>query len=671
MAPRSIAMPLYRQITLLLALTLAAPASPASAQVTATPCDILIVGAGLAGSAAAYEALLQGKTVCLTDITDWLGGQISSQGTSAFDEAQRQRALAFYPKGYLELRDRLETHYGKANPGDCWVSLRCFLPKDGHSQLQAQLQAAAKRGKGVLRWFPNTVVADLDRQSSLITGAIAIQHRAMPGSKPLADRRLSEILEDAYQGEDSSSLTKERITFGPKGKRWMVIDATETGELVGLADLPHRLGLDPRSLWNPSSASESGDAYCTQGFTYPFAMEQTAAAQPQVKPGFYDRYAAYYGYDPKPTLSDFDVVFTYRRIWAPQTAGPTLGKPRPKVPRFGIGKPQPGDISMQNWVWGNDYRPGTAADNLIYSRDQLRASGQLNPGGWRGGLRRETLAAGEELALGFYHWLVAGTTNSQGAASLKKPALNHRLLKGPDSPMGTGHGLSKFPYIRESRRIIGRPGQLNLAQPEGFSITELDISGQTFEDKLYADRLGRDYRSLQTFLSGPDGIATARGDKAVKRGRATVYPDSVGISQYAIDVHPCMATSPAEAPGNVERPGTRQGQGHSYPAQVPLRALIPQQIDNLLIAGKAMAASQLAAAAYRTHSFEWSIGAAAGTTAVFSLDRQLWPYQLVDDFPRDEPQLRQLQRQLADRGNPTQFPNTSYRNDRWQDWKVW
>jgi len=42
---------------------------------------------------------------------------------------------------------------------------------------------------------------------------------------------------------------------------------------------------------------------------------------------------------------------------------------------------------MQNWTWGNDYRPGTAADNLVYTRKQLQATGQLQPGGWKGGLR--------------------------------------------------------------------------------------------------------------------------------------------------------------------------------------------------------------------------------------------------------------------------------------------
>jgi glycerol-3-phosphate dehydrogenase len=34
-----------------------------------------VVGGGLAGAGAAYEALLLGKTVCLTEITDWVGGQ--------------------------------------------------------------------------------------------------------------------------------------------------------------------------------------------------------------------------------------------------------------------------------------------------------------------------------------------------------------------------------------------------------------------------------------------------------------------------------------------------------------------------------------------------------------------------------------------------------------------
>ena len=71
-------------------------------------CDLLIVGGGLAGTAAAFKSLKAGHTVCLTEITDWLGGQISSQGTTALDESRRQRQLLFYAEGYRELRDRIE-----------------------------------------------------------------------------------------------------------------------------------------------------------------------------------------------------------------------------------------------------------------------------------------------------------------------------------------------------------------------------------------------------------------------------------------------------------------------------------------------------------------------------------------------------------------------------------
>ena len=74
-----------------------------------------------------------------------------------------------------------------------------------------------------------------------------------------------------------------------------------------------------------------------------------------------------------------------------------------------------------------------------------------------GGLRTETLRRGEENAQGFFYWLAVGTTDSQLGNSVKKPYPNLKYLTGLDSPMGTVHGLSKYPYMREGRRIIGRP----------------------------------------------------------------------------------------------------------------------------------------------------------------------------------------------------------------------
>jgi hypothetical protein len=644
-------------------------------------CEMLVIGGGLAGAAAAYEGLLAGRTVCMTEITDWVGGQISSQGTSALDESQRQRSLLFYSRGYNEFRQQVERKYGKLNPGDCWVSATCFLPNDAHTLLWNQLQRAARQGKGTLKWFPSTVIKDLEYSpdGKLIEGAIAIQHTPAPGTPPLNTEPLSQTIADAYRYENSSRFNKSIVRFVAKqnaAKRkqgsvapaqWLVIEATETGEIVALADVPYRLGLDPRSYVEPSSPVETNDPYCTQGFTYTFAMEYTAEPQPQEKPTFYDRYQPYYGYDPDRRRADFNFVFTYRRIWSPITG------PRIQAGPLSVNAPMPGHISMQNWVWGNDYRPGTAQDNLIYTREQLQQTGQLAPGQWAGGLRLETLQSGEELARGFYYWLVAGTTDSQLGEGVKKPQLNNRYLTGLDSPMGTVHGLSKYPYIRESRRIVGRP---SYGYDNGFSITEIDISRKDYRDEYYQKTLSpRTYRSLWAALAGLEAASVIRGgtppEQITRRTRSTIYPDSVGISQYAIDFHPCMTLSPPEAPGNTEREGVRQAHGSSYPAQIPLRAMIPQKIDNLLVTGKNIAASNIAAAAYRVHSFEWSSGAAAGTTAVFALEKGILPYQLVDNLPNPEPQLQQLRDRLEKNGNPVAFPNTSIFNLDWEAWRVW
>src|SRR5690554_5452708 len=42
--------------------------------------DVVIAGGGLGGCAAAFAALRNNLTVILTEETDWLGGQLTSQG---------------------------------------------------------------------------------------------------------------------------------------------------------------------------------------------------------------------------------------------------------------------------------------------------------------------------------------------------------------------------------------------------------------------------------------------------------------------------------------------------------------------------------------------------------------------------------------------------------------
>jgi hypothetical protein len=605
-----------------------------------------------------------------------VGGQISAQGTSALDERPTQRAKLFYSRGYLELRQRIEDKYGELNPGDCWVSDSCFLPHDGHEILYEMLQDAAEKGEGKLKWFPATVVKELEIKSvgtgQEIQSAIAIQHQPVKGTPPLNTFPLSQTIVDSYRYENSPQFEKTILRFVPakrqeaKGNvpKWYVVDATETGELIALADVPYRLGIDARSYLEPSASSTTDDPYCTQGFTYTFAMEATKEPLRYKVPPFYSQYAPYYSYE-LPRLASFPLVFSYRRIWSPNE-----GKPA-QFSGITFDAPVPEDISMQNWTWGNDYRPGTAADNLIYTRNQLQATGQLKEGGWMGGLRVESLRKAEQNAKGFFYWLVAGTTDSQLGDAAKQPQPNNRYLAGLDSPMGTAHGLSKYPYMREGRRIIGRP---SWGHPQGFSVWEIDVSRRDYNDDYYIKTLPPEmYRRLKAALAGLEGTAVIAGERppaqTMRRTRSTIFPDAVGVGHYAIDFHPCMTQSPPELPGNTEREGERRGAGQAYPFQIPLRAMIPQKIDNMLVAGKSIATSHIAAAAYRVHSFEWSSGAAAGTTAAFALERAIAPYQLVDRLPLQEPQLEELKRRLQQNGNPTAFPDTSIFNENWEDWQ--
>lgn len=75
--------------------------------------DILIVGGGLGGVAAALAACRAGRTVVLTEETDWIGGQLTSQavppdehpwveqfGTTATYRALREGIRDYYRQWY-------------------------------------------------------------------------------------------------------------------------------------------------------------------------------------------------------------------------------------------------------------------------------------------------------------------------------------------------------------------------------------------------------------------------------------------------------------------------------------------------------------------------------------------------------------------------------------------
>jgi hypothetical protein len=137
---------------------------------------------------------------------------------------------------------------------------------------------------------------------------------------------------------------------------------------------------------------------------------------------------------------------------------------------------------------------------------------------------------------------------------------------------GTPDGFAKMPYIRESRRIRAR-----------FTVCEQHVSA--------ACRPGE--RLAEPFL------------------------DSVGIGHYRIDLHPSTG-------------------GDSYldidtlPFQIPLGALIPVRVRNLLPACKNIGTTHITNGCYRLHPVEWNIGEAAGLLAAFCLMHRVEPHQVYE-----------------------------------------
>lgn len=591
-------------------------------------CDVFIAGGGFGGVAAALEVLQFGQKVCLSEITDWLGGQVSQQGVSALDERPLQRsAPELFPSGYREFREAVRGKYGgNANPGACWVSELCFAPRVGAAVLQEKLAPYVQSGQLVL--LLNTVVKDLDVESNRIRSVTTITHIPTDLSRGVNSLPLSHFLLDWYDPVPSESFDKRVTHFAPTARRrgqkldWMVIDATETGELFPLAGVPYRLGTDRQSRFEPSAQSAGVDPYCTQGFTYTFIIEQTAEPRelPPKPPGYDSPFnGGYYSYE-LPRFN-FTNIFTYRRI----RGSTDWQSPNPL---------RPGDQTMQNWTWGNDWRLSTPETNFVLTGAQLETDGQRLKGGWKGGLRPEALRLAEDHAFGYFWWLVAGQTDSQLTRTdpaFQKPLYpNNVFVTGPESPMGTEHGLSRYPYIREGRRLVGRT---SVGYPEGFMIYETDISHK-------------------------------HQDPTLNPERPYLFYDGVGIGQYPIDFHPCIKE-------NFEKSAFEalDAPSPSFPYQVPLRALIPQQIDNLLAGAKNIATSHITNGAYRVHPVEWSIGAAAGTTAAYALEADLYPQQIVEQTIEGQRHLAALRRVLARRGNPYEIPGATIFETTWADSK--
>jgi hypothetical protein len=176
---------------------------------------------------------------------------------------------------------------------------------------------------------------------------------------------------------------------------------------------------------------------------------------------------------------------------------------------------------------------------------------------------QEFLRQGRELSLSLLYWMQTEAPRPDGKQGWKGLRLRKDVV-------GTEDGLAKAAYIRESRRIKAE-----------FTILEQHV--------------GTDMRA-----------SLENGDSAAH------FEDSVGIGCYRIDLHPAVG-------------GTNYIDVSSLPFQIPLGALLPLRVENLLPACKNIGTTHITNGCYRLHPVEWNIGEGAGALAAQAILTQQTP----------------------------------------------
>ena len=162
----------------------------------------------------------------------------------------------------------------------------------------------------------------------------------------------------------------------------------------------------------------------------------------------------------------------------------------------------------------------------------------------------------------------------------------------------TVDGLAVQPYIRESRRIKAE-----------YTVTQ---------SSFYREAPGRE--------AAPE-----------------LFPDAVAVGGYRIDIH---------EPHPQGASYTLSLHGKHWPQQLPLGALLPERVENLLPACKNIGATHVTNGCFRLHPNEWSTGEAAGGLAAYCLDAQVRPRAVR----RQPAQLAAFQRRLERDGVELTWP---------------
>lgn len=205
----------------------------------------------------------------------------------------------------------------------------------------------------------------------------------------------------------------------------------------------------------------------------------------------------------------------------------------------------------------------------------------------------------KQLSLSLLYWMQTEAPRPDGGTGWKGLRLREDLV-------GTADGLAKYPYVREARRIRAE-----------FTVLEQHV-GTEARMKLTGKK---------------------RDEAAAER-----FADSVGVGSYRIDLHPSSG-------------GDNYLDISSLPFQIPLGALLPRRVENLLPACKNLGVTHITNGCYRLHPVEWNIGEAAGALAAFCVQRKEPPRQVR----KDKKLLQDFQTRLRGDGFELEWPRVTPR----------
>lgn len=375
-----------------------------------------VIGGGLGGIAAALTAARLGVRVILTEGSDWIGGQLTSQAVPP-DEHEWIDRQPISPS-YSRLREGIRDHYRRnfpltdramrtatLNPGAGFVSRLCHEPRVAHLVLREMVSPL--EASGLL-----TVLTDHDPIAAERAG----------------DRIVAVTVRDRRTGDDTV------ITAS------FFADATELGDLLDLGGLAHVTGAEGAGETGELHAPERPDPLDQQAVTWCAALElRTEPAEPIPRPAGYDRWRA----DAPPSWPgpQFSWTDVHPISLEPRHRPIFLGNP--------AGAPMTGDLDLWHYrriLAAGMMQPGwPGTDVTLVNWPQIDY--------WRRPLvgvapEEAALALGEarEMTASFIHWMQTEAPRSDGGQGY--PELQPR-----GDVVGTLDGLAKEVYVRESRRI--------------------------------------------------------------------------------------------------------------------------------------------------------------------------------------------------------------------------